>query len=50
MKRRFEESNQVDERDKATDESGMIDEYINALGEQDFKTLRVLMNDVVIDV
>ena len=32
---------------KATDESGMIAEYIKALGEQDLKNLRVLMNDVV---
>ena len=32
---------------KATDESGIIVEYINALGEQDFKNLRVLMNDVL---
>ena len=32
---------------KATDESGMIAEYIKALGEQDLKNLRVLMNDVL---
>ena len=32
---------------KATDESGMISEYIKALGEQDLKNLRVLMNDVL---
>ena len=32
---------------KATDESGMIAEYIKALGEQDLKKLRVLMNDVL---
>ena len=31
---------------KATDESGMIAEYIKALGEQDLKNSRVLMNDV----
>ena len=29
---------------KATDESGMLAEYIKALGEQDLKNLRVLMN------
>ena len=32
---------------KSTDESGMIAEYIKALGEQDLKKLRVLMNDVL---
>ena len=32
---------------KATDESGMIAEYIKALGEQDVKNLSVLMNDVL---
>ena len=32
---------------KATDESGMIAEYIKALGEQDLKNVRVLMNDVL---
>ena len=32
---------------KATDESGMIAVYIKALGEQDLKNLRVLMNDVL---
>ena len=32
---------------KATDESGMIAEYIKALGELDLKNLRVLMNDVL---
>ena len=32
---------------KATDGSGMIAEYIKALGEQDLKNLRVLMNDVL---
>ena len=32
---------------KAADESGMIAEYINTLGEQDLKNLRVLMNDVL---
>ena len=32
---------------KATDESGMIAEYIKALGEQDLKNLRVHMNDVL---
>ena len=32
---------------KATDESGMIAEYIKALGDQDLKNLRVLMNDVL---
>ena len=32
---------------KATDESGMTAEYIKALGEQDLKNLRVLMNDVL---
>ena len=32
---------------KATDESGMLAEYIKALGEQDLKNLRVLMNDVL---
>ena len=32
---------------KATDESGMIAEYIKALGEQDLTNLRVLMNDVL---
>ena len=31
----------------ATDESGMIAAYINALGEQDLINLRVLMNDVL---
>ena len=31
---------------KATYESGMIAEYIKALGEQDLKNLRVLMDDV----
>ena len=31
----------------ATDESGMIAEYINALGEQDLINLRVLMNYVL---
>ena len=31
---------------KATDESGMIAEYIKAPGEQDLKNLRVLMNYV----
>ena len=32
---------------KATDESGMITEYIKVLGEHDFKNLSVLMNDVL---
>ena len=32
---------------KATDESGLIPEYIKALGEQDLKKLRVLMNAVL---
>ena len=32
---------------KATDESGMIAEYIKALGNQDLKNLWVLMNDVL---
>ena len=32
---------------KATDESGMIAEYIKAPGEQGLKNLRVLMNDVL---
>ena len=32
---------------KATDESGMISEYIKALGEQDLNNFRVLMNDVL---
>ena len=32
---------------KSTDESGMIAEYIKAIGEQDLKNLRVLMNDVL---
>ena len=32
---------------KAIDESGMIVEYIKALGEQDLMNLRVLMNDVL---
>ena len=31
---------------KATDESGMIADCIKALGEQDLKNLKVLMNDV----
>ena len=31
----------------ATDESGMIAIYIKALGEQNLKNLRVLMNDVL---
>ena len=32
---------------KATDEGGMNAEYIKAIGEQDLKNLRVLMNDVL---
>ena len=32
---------------KASDESGMMVEYIKALGEQDLKNLRVFMNDVL---
>ena len=32
---------------KATDESGMIADYIKALGEQVLKNLRVLMNEVL---
>ena len=32
---------------KATDESGMIAEYVKALGDQDLNNLRRLLNDVV---
>ena len=34
-------------KNKATDESGMIAEYIKALGEQGLKNLRVFMNDML---
>ena len=33
--------------DKATDESGMIAEYVKALGERDVHTLRMLWNEVL---
>ena len=32
---------------KVTDESGMIAEYLKALGEHNLKNLRVLMNDML---
>ena len=32
---------------KATDESGMIAEYLKALGEQDVHNLRMLLNEVL---
>ena len=35
------------QQNKATDESGMITEYVKALGDQDLNNLRRLLNDVL---
>ena len=41
----MEESNPVNEEEKATDERGMLAEYIKALGDRDLNNLRSWLND-----
>ena len=47
QRERVDESNQVNKDNKPTDESGMIAEYIKALGDQDLNNLIRLLNDVL---